>query len=116
MENRAKVDKICDLVVRRTAELANASHQSLAVRNSAWAGCVGKVVFRTNQGQIGTALSSTRIGDEVWVLAGATIPFVLRPNRDGHYRLLGQAYVHGIMHGEVGTKSSLEKALDIVLI
>lgn len=39
--------------------------------------------------------------DEVWLLEGARTPFIIRriPQRD-EYRLIGEAYVHGFMHGE----------------
>jgi len=40
-------------------------------------------------------------GDEVWLLEGGMTPFILR-RRPGSecYRMIGEAYVHGIMHGE----------------
>ncbi|KAF3811667.1 hypothetical protein GCG54_00014413 [Colletotrichum gloeosporioides] len=31
---------------------------------------------------------------------GGRVPFVLRPNEDGLYSLVGECYVHGLMHGE----------------
>jgi len=57
------------------------------------------------------------VGDEVWVLAGSTVPAVLRPRREEqeggqgfstlsgremahYYELFRLAYVHGIMEGE----------------
>lgn len=39
--------------------------------------------------------------DEVWILHGALAPVLLRPTSHGRYRLLGDAYVHGIMNGEI---------------
>jgi hypothetical protein len=50
---------------------------------------------------IGVAPLDSRLGDEVWILAGASTPFVLRPLDSGHRRLIGDAYIHGTMHGEV---------------
>lgn len=38
-------------------------------------------------------------GDICCILFGAPVPFVLRPAGNG-YRLVGEAYVHGIMKGE----------------
>ncbi|GAA5230790.1 hypothetical protein GCM10025794_37670 [Massilia kyonggiensis] len=41
------------------------------------------------------------IGDEVWVLAGSGAAMVLRATEIGdEFRLVGAAYVHGIMNGE----------------
>ncbi|KAK2004386.1 HET-domain-containing protein [Colletotrichum falcatum] len=41
-------------------------------------------------------------GDEVWVLKGCNAPFVLRRSaeREGKRRIVGAAYVHGVMEGE----------------
>jgi hypothetical protein len=43
----------------------------------------------------------TQPGDICVVLFGAGAPFVLRPNGNGEYRLLGEAYIGGIMNGEL---------------
>lgn len=40
-------------------------------------------------------------GDEIVVLVGADMPFLVRPTPAGAYRLLGEVYVHDIMHGEL---------------
>ena len=59
-------------------------------------------LFRTENSLLGMGPRSVREGDEVWVLQGARVPFVLKPDRKtGCYQLIGQAYVHGIMQGEV---------------
>lgn len=67
-----------------------------------------RVVFRTNSGFLGVGPVDIKVGDEVWVLAGAPTLAVLRKassNRksDGtfHREYLGPAYVHGLMHGEI---------------
>lgn len=44
-------------------------------------------------------------GDEIWILFGGSVPFILRPYPDdsehhGCYALIGDCYVHGIMDGE----------------
>lgn len=58
-------------------------------------------LFRTGNNLLGMGPRNVAEGDEVWLLQGARVPFVLRPNlENGRYRLIGQSYVHGIMHGE----------------
>ncbi|KAI0098139.1 heterokaryon incompatibility protein-domain-containing protein, partial [Nemania sp. FL0031] len=57
-------------------------------------------LFRTCSGEIGLGSKLVNSGDEVWVLAGGNVPFVLRRVMDGRYRLLEECYVHGVMHGE----------------
>ena len=46
-------------------------------------------------------------GDELWVLYGGRVPFVLRPSQDKphetvahYYRLVGDCYLNGFMDGE----------------
>ena len=46
-----------------------------------------------------------KLGDVVSILPGAVVPFVLgqgnkEGSKKGKWRLVGEAYVHGIMHGE----------------
>jgi hypothetical protein len=75
--------------------------------------------FVTKKGYIGMGPLDTRSGDQVWVLYGGQVPFVLRGvGEDGRecetrgFGLVGDAYVHGIMDGEMvrdneGAKSIL---------
>jgi hypothetical protein len=65
-------------------------------------------LFTTVQGHLGNGHRSMKAGDEVWLIAGFPIPLILRRNNDGKYRLVGDAYVHGIMHGEAVPLPCLE--------
>lgn len=65
-------------------------------------------IFRTHENYLGNGPKSARPGDQVWILAGAKIPFVLRPQENGKYVVVGDAYVHGIMHGEAFEKQGFE--------
>ncbi|KAK4498991.1 hypothetical protein PRZ48_009502 [Zasmidium cellare] len=70
--------------------------------------------FRTGDHQLGVGFKATRPGDEVWLLAGGRVPYVLRPLSNGNYEFQGEAYVHGIMKGEAwpGDEGEL---VDVVL-
>ena len=59
-------------------------------------------LFRTNGNLLGVGPDNMELGDEVWVLAGSSTPFALRQvNTKGtEYQLLGEVYLHGMMHGE----------------
>ncbi|KAK3358843.1 heterokaryon incompatibility protein-domain-containing protein [Lasiosphaeria hispida] len=59
----------------------------------------GRLLFATEKGRLGQGPKSLREGDEAWILAGGRTPYILRPRQDGRYDLLGEAYVHGAMHG-----------------
>ncbi len=46
----------------------------------------------------------TRRGDVVFLVRGADVPFVLRPigeEKDKRFQLVGEAYIHGVMDGEM---------------
>jgi hypothetical protein len=65
-------------------------------------------LFRTRGNYLGIAAQSLQEGDAVWVLAGAAVPFVLRPLKNREWKVVGEAYVHGIMSGEVLRDFSLQ--------
>ncbi|KAL8905087.1 MAG: hypothetical protein Q9207_002861 [Kuettlingeria erythrocarpa] len=63
----------------------------------------GRRMFRTESGWLGLGPESLEVGDSVWILAAAPTPYALRKVVDGPidaYELVGEAYVHGAMHGE----------------
>ena len=57
-------------------------------------------LFVTKKGYVGLSAKSIQTGDKVFVFPGGFVPFVLRASVEGYYRLVGEAYVHGIMRGE----------------
>ena len=60
-------------------------------------------LFSTVDRKLGLGPTSARQGDQIWILNGAKVPFILRPISDEMFELVGACYVHGIMHGqEVG--------------
>lgn len=75
--------------------------------------------FTTELGFMGCGHLDTQPGDEVWVLRGGRVPFVLRPREDSsEFTFVGQGYVQGIMQGEMfedGTcKMGAERTIHIV--
>ncbi|KAJ9150553.1 HET-domain-containing protein [Coniochaeta hoffmannii] len=67
-------------------------------------------LFRTRNGYFGITAQSLHQGDCVWILAGADTPFVLSKVQENTWRVVGEAYVLGIMNGEVLTSGQdLEK-------
>ncbi|KAK4541394.1 hypothetical protein LTR36_007995 [Oleoguttula mirabilis] len=58
-------------------------------------------MFVTDNGYLGTGPEGMYVGDVVCVLYRGNVPFILRETGSrGHYILIGEAYVHGIMQGE----------------
>lgn len=61
-----------------------------------------RAFFLTRKGYMGISSSETAAGDLVYTLLGGDVPFVLRePAVKSEYSLVGEAYVHIIMDGEL---------------
>ncbi|KAI2465775.1 heterokaryon incompatibility protein-domain-containing protein [Annulohypoxylon bovei var. microspora] len=74
--------------------------------NSVSCHCVTQMIFTTNTQHLGMCGPNITLGDEVVILCGGTIPYVLRKFKD-HYVLMGECYLHGFMDGE-GMRSRYE--------
>ena len=61
-----------------------------------------KVMFLTEGGLIGTASRLVEEGDMVVLVAGVSVPLLLRPTGqdEGEFKVVGPAYVQGVMYGE----------------
>ncbi|KAJ8120483.1 hypothetical protein ONZ43_g2817 [Nemania bipapillata] len=55
---------------------------------------------KTSKGYLALVPHGTEIGDEVALLAGGKSPFVLRRDDDEKWKLIGDCYIEGLMHGE----------------
>ena len=72
-----------------------------------------RLFFITECGSMGMGPPAIQPGDVVVILFGARVPFILRPTKaDGVYRLIGECYVNGIMHGEHIEKLKAEGKLE----
>ncbi|KAK4060261.1 uncharacterized protein Triagg1_10811 [Trichoderma aggressivum f. europaeum] len=75
---------------------------------------VGRKFFITKKGYFGLGPKKSGPGDRVAVLFGSGVPFVVRkcPSVSGKraWRIVGECYVHGIMHGEIVQKWNLGSA------
>ena len=75
----------------------------------------------TEKGFFGLAPGKVEVGDEVAILNGGNVPFILRRFESGNeerelaYRLVGDGYFHGLMHGEALSLDTYEER-DLVII
>lgn len=53
----------------------------------------------TAEGHLGYSIGTPASGDFVCLIEGANVPYILRATKNGRYQLIGEAYVHGMMHG-----------------
>ncbi|KAL2061465.1 hypothetical protein VTL71DRAFT_6842 [Oculimacula yallundae] len=77
-------------------------------------GRFGRRMMETSKGYIGTAHSQSQVGDSIVLLQGASVPIILRPY-EGAYKVIGEAYVHGIMEGEFWEAQDKAKMQEINL-
>ena len=79
--------------------------------------------FVTEKGCFGLGHKDVERGDEVWVLRGGRVPFLLRREErdedsaggDLEFRLKGDCYVHGVMDGEwIEGATPSEKIVELV--
>lgn len=72
----------------------------------------GYSLFVTEGGYIGVVLGAATVGDSICVVDGSCVPLILRelvdtskkavpPSEARTHRLVGTAYVHGVMDGEI---------------
>lgn len=84
---------------------------------SAFGNTLGNATFcETRKGYLGLVPGDVQVGDNIVIFKGAVVPFILR-GTDGpdNYTLIGEAYIHGIMHGEaLEMKSLVQTKLNIV--
>jgi len=77
-------------------------------------------LFRTREHWIGKGPESLQVGDEVWIIPGAEVGFVLRPlygpPGDRTRALMGQAYIHGAMGGELCEVLARRGPAEVVLV
>jgi len=66
---------------------------------------LGWLPFVTEKGHLGLSSESVREGDMIAIIAGSQVPFVLRPQGKEQFSLVSEAYVDGIMVGEVAGTS-----------
>ncbi|KAF2811546.1 uncharacterized protein BDZ99DRAFT_277151 [Mytilinidion resinicola] len=61
----------------------------------------GRRPFITENGYVGVGPNGLKEGDEAVVVLGAAVPYVLRTESTGRRILIGDAYIHGVMDGEL---------------
>lgn len=73
-----------------------------------------RAYFSTAGGRVGLGSSLARTGDLVCVLNGFRTPFLLRrASAEGRYKLMDEAYVHGVMYGEAEQPETGDVAFEI---
>lgn len=72
---------------------------------------IGKVILTLDKGHFGLVVGTALAGDKIFFLNSSRVPWILRPDdtpsntstsgsQVDYHRMIGWAYVHGIMNGE----------------
>ncbi|ORY03561.1 hypothetical protein BCR34DRAFT_573432 [Clohesyomyces aquaticus] len=69
--------------------------------------------FVSESGYLGIGSSAVVPGDLVVLIFGCGMSYLLRPDGSGKHRLIGDAYVHGIMEGELMAQSYATQSFTI---
>jgi hypothetical protein len=75
----------------------------------------GRRLFVTSRGFMGLGPPAAQVGDQVCLLLGGQVLYVLRDREDGHSEFIGECYVHGMMDGQACEDESFS-IRDIVLV
>ncbi|KAK4150013.1 hypothetical protein C8A00DRAFT_46489 [Chaetomidium leptoderma] len=80
-----------------------------------------RCLFKTAGGWIGLCSDTCQVGDEVWLLEGGAVPYVLRrcgtQDEKERFVFCGECYVHGVMDGQLTREKRVEEQLqDIVIV
>ncbi len=87
---------------------ANESRLVSLFKTQVLAACRGRRFAVTEDGYMGLVPACTQVGDQVFLLGGVTVPFVLRRRpEEKKYVLIGDSYIHGVMEGEVAETMSM---------
>ncbi|KAK8931610.1 hypothetical protein H634G_04144 [Metarhizium anisopliae BRIP 53293] len=69
------------------------------LHTSAW--CTGRTFILTSNGYYGLAPEAAEEGDVCCIIPGLRVPVILRGmNKEQHYRLVGEAFIFGLMEGQ----------------
>ena len=63
----------------------------------------------SHRGYLGVGPAAMSPGDLIAIILGSDTPFVLRTTEQGRYQIVGEAYVHGIMDGELMKDSPIQE-------
>jgi hypothetical protein len=68
-----------------------------------------KAMVITESGRLVSGPAATQAGDNICIIAGAKVLFILRQNDGGEgYRIVGECFVDGLMGGEVSRLEGLK--------
>lgn len=79
----------------------------------------GRRLVSSDTGLIGLAPEHAQEGDQIWVLDGGRVPFIIRPRsgeevESGEYTFIGDSYIHEIMEGQLSEQGRPKQTVTLV--
>jgi hypothetical protein len=114
-------------ILKSDFEMYRQQARSVAISNnltvSDWSGDVLRHFFKlhnrrlalTRSGRLGIVPNLAKPGDKCWIVLGVPVPLIIRETQSGHYNLVGDSYVHGVMGGEL-INHGIDDVRDISLV
>jgi hypothetical protein len=75
----------------------------------------GRRLFQTSRGFIGLGPAACNLNDNVCVLLGGQVLYVLREHCNIGYEFIGECYVHGMMDGQALEDKSFSKKKFVIV-
>jgi hypothetical protein len=88
-------------VAYRRVFLPKENHGTSKITNQMTGASTGRCLIITESGELGLGPISTQPGDVVAFIRNTKVPFLLRKAQAGRYTVVGEAYIHGFMRGEI---------------
>lgn len=108
-----KIEEACGIIIRHSIENLGVSESIFTATMMTF--MRGRLPFSTEGGCFGAGPESLKEHDVVCVLNNAKTAHILRPtHEDGTYELVGEAYVHGMMDGEVEDLNIEEVDMELI--
>ncbi|KAJ5062687.1 heterokaryon incompatibility protein-domain-containing protein, partial [Bipolaris maydis] len=102
--------------LKKSEEHTSSMNEIKAFYHSLLGAILDRRFFIASNGCMGMGPPEMQPGDSIVILLGSTVPFCIRAMQDapnGNYRLVGDAYVHGLMDGEGVPNDCEEKIVQI---
>lgn len=116
-----RIDNVLDDWDEETLQIVNPGTPLEKVIFQTWI-LRDRQLFKTEKGRFGFGKKGVEKGDRLAIFNGAPVPFIWRDGgnstkgkgREGVYKLFGEAYVHGLMDGEVHDLGLEERDIELV--
>jgi hypothetical protein len=89
-------------LTKEELDLSPALEQSLDMLSA------GRRLCITDDGYFGWVPPGAALGDIVCLFSGGRVLYVIQKLDDGPFRLIGEAYIHSLMHGEVLERDTVD--------